>query len=195
MTAMVRPVTKDTVMSTSNTSKASALTRVQALIAGTQKHFPNGQFTLGGASYTSATLVQAFQGLVDAFAPVDAAHAKVRDTVAALRATKAKVAPLMRAYLSFLRGTFSNAAQLSDFGLPAPKAQTALVTEKRVAATVKLRATRKARGTTGKKQKLAVKGDVAGVNVTPVTHAQSATPPATPAGPAPTATANSSASK
>jgi ABC-type transporter Mla subunit MlaD len=178
-----------------NKSKTSALTRVQALIAGTKKNFPNGQFNLVGTSYTTATLVQAFQSLVDAFAPVDGAHAQVRDTVAALRAAEAKVAPLIKAYTSFLRSTFSNAAQLGDFGLPAPKAHTALDTEKRAVATAKMRATRAARGTTSKKKKLAVKGDVSGVLVTPVTHAQSATPPATPAGPAPTATANSGASK
>src|SRR5581483_132769 len=116
-------------MSTSNKSKASALTRVQALIACTKKNFPNGQFNLVGVSYTTATLVQALQGLVDAFAPVDAAHANVRDTVAALRTAEAKVAPLIRAYTSFLRATFSNAAQLGDFGLPALFVHHALNTE------------------------------------------------------------------
>ena len=45
---------------TSNT-KAAALAHVQALIAGTQKHFPNGSFTLGNTTYTSASLVQVLQ--------------------------------------------------------------------------------------------------------------------------------------
>ena len=186
---------KRIVMSTSNSSKATTLARVQALIAGTQKHFPSGQFTLGDASYTTATLVQALQGLVDAFAPVNAAHASVKDTVAVLRATEAKVAPLLRAYTSFLRATFSNATQLGDFGLQAPKARTPVATETRVVATAKLKATRIARGTTSKKKKLAVKGDVTGVIVTPVTHSTPASPAATPAASASTATAPAVAPK
>jgi hypothetical protein len=67
------------------------------------------------------------------------------------------------------------------------KVRQPLATEKRVVATAKLKATRKARGTTSKKQKLAVKGDVIGVVMTPVTHPAPASPPATPAGPAPAA--------
>jgi hypothetical protein len=50
-----------------------------------------------------------------------------------------------------------------------------LTSEKRVVAVAKARATREARGTTSKKQKLAIHGNVTGVTVTPVTS-----PPATP---------------
>jgi uncharacterized phage infection (PIP) family protein YhgE len=174
---------------TSSKSKATALANVQALIAGTQKHFPNGQFTLGNTAYTTATLVQTLQSLADAITALDAAHSTVKDGVAALRATETKVDPAIRAYTTFLRATFSTAtAQLGDFGLQAPKARQPLPTEKRAAATAKLRATRTARGTTSKKQKLAVKGDVTGVTVTPITTPAPASPPAAPAGPAPVAT-------
>jgi hypothetical protein len=180
----------------SGQNQATALARVQALIAGTQKHFPNGSFTLGNATYTTASLVQALQGLADALTAVNAAHAGVKDSVAALGATQAKVAPLLRDYTSFLRATFSTAtAQLGDFGLQAPKAHTPLTTEQRAAATAKLRATRAARGTTSKKQKLAIKGTVTGVIVTPVTATAPSSPPATPAVPAPTTTAPSVVSK
>jgi hypothetical protein len=169
-------------------NKATALARVQALIAGTEKHFPNGQFTLGNTTYTTASLVQTLRSLADALAALDVAHASVKDGVVALRATETKVAPVIRDYTTFLRATFSNAtAQLGDFGVQALKARQPLVTEKRVVATAKLKATRKARGTTSKKQKLAVKGDVTGVVMTPVTHPAPASPPATPAGPAPAA--------
>ena len=155
---------------TSAKNKATALTHVQALIAGTQDQFPNGQFTLANTAYT-------------------AAHASVTDGLAALRATETKAVPLIRAYTSFLRATFSTAtAQLGEFGLQAPKAHLPLPTAKRAAATAKLRATRAARGTTSKKQKLAIKGDVTGVTVTPITTPAPASPPATPAGPAPVAT-------
>jgi len=175
---------------TSAKNKATALTNVQALITGTEKHFPNGQFTLGNTAYTTATLVQTLQSLADAITALDTAHSAVKDGVAALRAMETKVDPVIRAYVTFLRATFSTAtAQLGDFGLQALKARQPLPTEKRAAATAKLRATRTARGTTSKKQKLAVKGDVTGVTVTPITTPSPASPPAAPAGPAPVATA------
>ncbi len=175
---------------TSKQNKATALVQVQALMAGTEKHFPNGSFTLGNTTYTTASLVQAFQVLVDALTALNAAHSSTKDAVIALQAADTKVAPLLRDYRSFLRATFSTAsAQLADFGLAPPKARKPLVSDKRVAATAKMRATRTARGTTSKKQKLAVKGDVTGVIVTPVTSTgPSPSPTAAPAEPAPAAT-------
>jgi hypothetical protein len=174
----------------SKQSKATALARVQALVAGTEKHFPSGSFTLGNTTYTTASLVQALKVLEDALTAVDAAHSGTRDAVSALRAAETKVAPLLRDYRSFLRATFSTAStQLADFGLAPLKARKPLDSEQRAAATAKLRATRKARGTTSKKQKLAVKGSVTGVVVTPVTNAgPSPSPTAAPAGPAPAPT-------
>ncbi len=64
---------------TSKQSQASAMVRVQALMAGTEKHFPSGSFTLGNATYSTASLVQAFQALADALTVVAAAHASTRD--------------------------------------------------------------------------------------------------------------------
>jgi hypothetical protein len=181
---------------TSKKSKATALASVQALIAGTQKHFPTGSLTIGNTAYTTASIVQTLQGLADAYTRLDAAHANVKDQVTEQRATESKVAPFLRDYTKFLRGTLgTGAAQLADFGLQPPKARKPLTAEQRAAAKAKADATRKARGTTSKKQKLTVQGDVTGVVVTPVTsHPASpppvAGPPATPpaASPAPIAT-------
>jgi hypothetical protein len=167
---------------TSKPNKATALTRVQAIIAGTQKHFPASTFTLGNTAYTTATLIQALQSLENALAALAAAHVSVKDAGTALRDIQAKVGPLMRDYRRFVLAAFSTAAQeLADFGLPPPKARKPLSSEKRAAATAKLRGTRKARGTTSKKQKLAVKGDVTGVTVTPITQPTASSTSAAPA--------------
>jgi hypothetical protein len=177
-------------------NQATALARVQALIAGMQKHFPNGQFTLGNMSFTTASLVQTLQSLADALTALNDAHASVKDGVAVLRTTEANVRPVIRACTNYLRATFGDStAQLDDFGLRALKARTPLATDKRVVAVAKQKATRVARGTKGKKQKLAVKGDVTGVLVTPVTTPSHASPTASPAAPAPVATAPSAATK
>jgi hypothetical protein len=186
------------VMSTIGTkpNKATALAQVQALVAGTLKHFPSGSFTLGNTAYTTATLVQALQSLEQALTTVTAAQASAKDAVAALRGVETSVGPLLRDYKRFVLATFSTATtQLADFGLQAPKATKPLPSEKRVAATAKLRATRAARGTTSKKQKLAIKGDVTGVVVTPVTHPSAPSSPAAPATPTPASSVLSSSAK
>src|SRR5580704_2115612 len=77
---------------TSTQSKASALVHVQALMAGTEKRFPNGSFTLGNTAYTTASLVQAFKALADALTVLAAAHASTRDAVTAVRDAETKVA-------------------------------------------------------------------------------------------------------
>jgi hypothetical protein len=179
-------------ITTSKAPQAAALAGVQALIAGTQKHFPNGQFTLGNTAYTTASLVQVLQPLADAYSAVSAARLNATDAVAALRTTETKVDPVIRDYVTFLRATFSNAkAQLGDFGLQAPKARTPLPPEQRLAATAKAKATRVARGTVGKKKKLIVKGDVIGVTVTPITASGPA--PSSGTAPAPALAAPASA--
>ncbi|MGA7121087.1 MAG: hypothetical protein WBY94_13365 [Polyangiaceae bacterium] len=166
-----------TTNNTKSTSKATTLTQVQALIAGTEKHFPSGSFTLGNTAYTTATLTQAFQSLANTLVALNAAHASLKDAVTAAQTIDAKVGPLVRDFKRYVVSTFGAATQeLADFGLPPPKARKPLTTEQRAAATAKLRATRAARGTTSRKQKLAVKGDVTGVVIKPVTSA--ATPPA-----------------
>ena len=167
---------------TKSESKATALAQVQALIAGTNKHFPNGSFTLGNTVYTTASLVQALKVLEEAITRVNALQASTKDAVSAMHAAETQVAPLLRDYRSVVRAAFSTtAAQLADFGLEPPKARKPLDSEKRALAAAKMRATRKARGTTSKKQKLAVKGDVTGVLVTPITTAPAATPSVPPA--------------
>jgi hypothetical protein len=159
------------------------LARVQALIAGTQKHFPSGSFTLGNVAYTTASLVQLFQSLGNAIAATNAAQTSAKDAVAAMRVAEKQVNPVILGFTEFLRTSFGTAAAtLADFGLEPKKAPAPLTAQAKTAAVAKRLATRQARGTTSKKQKLAVKGDVTGVVVTPVTSAPApASPVAQPA--------------
>jgi hypothetical protein len=169
---------------TSTKTKAAALAHVQAIIASTTKHFPNGSFTIGGTAYTSASLVQVFQGLANAMTARNAAEAGAKDAVAAEHSTQTQVGPILLAYKRLVVAAFANAAQtLADFGLTPPKTRTPMTTEQRAARAAKDEATRVARGTTSKKQKLAVKGNVTGVTVTPVTSPTTAKSPATPVAP------------
>jgi len=181
---------------TSKPNKATALARVQALIAGTQKHFPSESFKLGNTAFTTATLIQALESLASALVTLNAAHVSVRDAGMALRGIETQVAPIIRDFKRLILATFSTAAQqLADFGMQPPKARTPMDSGKRAAAVAKLRATRTARGTTSKKKKLAVKGDVTGVQITPITHAAASSPSAAPAETASGAHASGSTTK
>ena len=142
-------------------SKVATLALVQALVAGTQKHLSSGTFTLGGIAYTAASLVPLLQSVADAITAVNTVQASAKDTVAALQGTEAKVGPVIQAYKRFVRVTFSNVTQtLTDFGVSPPKVRAPRTAEQLAASKAKAAATRIARGTTSKKKKLAITGNV-----------------------------------
>ncbi len=175
--------------SSTSKSKAATLAQVQALLAGTQKHTPNGSFTFGGATYTAAALGQLIESLVAAINAVTAAQTGAKAAVTALDGVKAKVVPVLQGYKRYLRTTYGNDPQtLADYGLQPAKAAKPRSGEQNAAAAAKAKATRIARGTASKKQKLAVKGNVTGVVVTPVTAPEATSPSAQPASATPGAT-------
>ena len=165
-------------MSTTLRTKAATLAFLQALIAGLQKHFPNGSLTIGNASLATASIVQVLQGLVDAIIAANTAQANARDAVANVRSKAASAAPLIRGLAKLLGTMFAGASQtLGDFGIAPPKARQPMSAEVLAAKKAKAAATRVKRGTKGPKAKLATKGDVVGVNITPVVT-QVVSPPA-----------------
>jgi hypothetical protein len=148
-------------MSSSKQSKASLLALIQGLIAGTQKHSPNGQFQLGNVTYSSASLLQVFQNLQTAITAQDVADASAKDALLATRDAETTAKPLITAYRRYLQTIYGKASQvLVDYGLTPAKAPKPLTVEAK-AAKVKLNlATRKARGTVGPKKRLEIKGTV-----------------------------------
>ena len=173
------------VMSNTSKSKAAALAAVQALIAGTLKHFPSGSFTLGNTSYTTASLVTLLQSVANALTSLNGAQLAAKHALTTLQGILAQADPVIQIYVRFLQATFDNTVPiLADFGLEPPKEPAPKTSEEKAAAAAKAVATREARGTTSKKQKLTVKGNVTGINVIPITASTDATPsqpvPATP---------------
>jgi hypothetical protein len=163
-----------------NLPKTALLARVLALIDGTQKHYPSGSFTLINVAYTTVTLVQLLQTLADALTTLTAAEASATDALLAARAARTHVGPVVLAYTQQLRTNFGNATSaLADFGVQPEKARAPRTVEQLAVAAAKARATRQARGTKSKKQKAAIKGNVTGVVVTPVTTAAATTEPST----------------
>jgi hypothetical protein len=144
-------------MSTTKTanSKSATVESVRALMAGAQKQFPNATFKFGSTELTTPALVKLFQSLIDAIGGANAAQATATDAVAAMRATEAQIYPIVRDFRRQVRLTLGASSQaLVDFGLKPAKARAPRTTEQRAATKAKLEATRAARGTTSKKQKL-----------------------------------------
>ena len=163
------------------TTKASLVLLLEAMIAGTQKHFPTGSLTVGNTSYTATSIDKLLQSLVDATSAMDDAHKAWQQAVLEQRAIAATVRPFVKGYSSYLRATFGAAVQtLADFGLSPIKARTPSTVQKKAAAAEKRLATREARHTMGAKQKADIKG-------TPPATTTGSTAVAAPAAPAKTA--------
>jgi len=157
-------------------------TQVKSFIVGIGKHFPGATpLAFGSATYTPAALTQLFQSFVDGAAGVVAAQAQYKAKLEAQRALTVTVRTVILAFRSFVIATFSHSPDvLADFGIaprkaptPTPAATKALAVEKRLA-------TREARHTMGKKEKLAIKGSVPEPVTPPAPPSPPIAPPPTP---------------
>lgn len=173
----------------SDTGKNKKAVQVGQLITGTKKRFPNGtqKVSIGGVERTVDDCTKLLQGFVDNRTAVETAKANAKAKVDAERAQMATLLAFIGEFVKFIRLTFGNAADvLADFGLAPTKARVPMTAEAKAAAVAKRDATRKARGTTSKKAKRGIKGNVtAKLVVTPATPSPEPSPAA---GPAPTAT-------
>jgi hypothetical protein len=172
---------------TPNATKAKTLASLQALLSGLQKQFPNGQFTLDSTVFTTQSLVTLIQGVITALESLNTVQLNAKAAVTTARAALAQAAPTISALRHSLLTMFGNAPQtLAIFGLEPPKAKAPLTVEEKAVAVAKSRSTRAARGTASKQSKAAIKGNVIGVDLTPITAPANPEPkaPPTQAGPA-----------
>ncbi len=178
-----------TIQASSNASKVTLTAQATQLIAGFQKHLANVQsITLASVVYTPAQITAALQLLVNLYTEVSTAKSVVKAKLAAEKAQAPTLRSLMAALVSYVKLSFSESPDvLADFGLEPKKAATPLTTEEKVVAVAKRASTRKARGTTSKKAKRAVKGSVVNVVLTTVEAGQPVVAPSA----APSATAPS----
>jgi hypothetical protein len=146
------------------------------LAVGAQKHFPAGSsLSVGGAMLTLVQIAAKLNGFAALRTDVDTARAALDAKIAAETAQTPAMRAFMSAFEQIVRGSFGNQPDvMADFGMQPDKARTPLTVVQKAAAAAKRKATRAARGTTSSKAKQAIKGNVTGVVVTPVT----AEPPA-----------------
>jgi hypothetical protein len=156
-------------MSTKIDTKGQLVVRATELIAGTSKHLTNAtNIALLGSSFTPAEVTTKLQSLVTLRNDVNTAKAATRAKVTLEAASRPALRTFLSAYVTFLKAAYGSTPDvLADFGIR-PKVRVPLTVEAKAAATAKRAATRAARHTMGTNQKKVVKGDVAGVVVTPI---------------------------
>jgi hypothetical protein len=160
-------------------TKAQALAAVQALIAGTQKHDPNGSYRIGNVVYSSAQLVTLLQSVATAMTQEMAAEQAAKDALTNLESLQATSHPIILGYRHALQISYGSASQiLADYGLTPKKAPAPLTVQAKAAAAAKRKATREAGGKKSAKAAAATQGTTAA----PAEHAPAA-PTATPAKP------------
>jgi hypothetical protein len=156
-----------------------------ALMAGLSANYaPDAMFPLVQGNFTRDELVAQFQQYAQAAQATSTAYQAWRSAVQNERAIEASISPLREGVRNIVVAKLGKSSpQLTGYGFsPRKVAQTKALTK--AASQVKAEATRKARGTVGKKQRLTISGNVTGVTITPITSA----PSTEPAAPATTAT-------
>jgi hypothetical protein len=164
--------------SNGNDTKSTLAVLAANLAAGAQKRFPSGSsLSVGGVTLTLADIIAKLTGFAQMRTDVETARAALQAKIAAENAQTTIMRAFISALVKIVRGSFGNQPDvLADFGLEPTKAATPLTVEQKAAAAAKREATRKARGTTSKKAKLKITGNVTGVTVTPVTTAPPTAP-------------------
>jgi hypothetical protein len=146
-------------MSLSKPNRAQSLELDQRVL-GAVDHYLGGvaSLTLLGTSYTPGALKALLQAEIDGLAAKDSKLAAYRVQVQLTLATSAKARGLRKALRGYILNTYGATAVdvLQAFGIPVPSPKPPLTAEAKAKAVAKAAATRKARHTMGKKQKLQI---------------------------------------
>lgn len=142
----------------------------QALLVGLPKYCASTIFPYAGQSYTAPQVVTFIAAILNAKVAVAPAKGTWLAAVHAAEQTEIENAKIVKAARSVCSSLFvDDPSTLAALAITPRKTPKPLSTEARAAANAKAEATRKARGTTGKKQKALITGNVTGVTIIPNT--------------------------
>jgi hypothetical protein len=142
----------------------------QALLTGLPKYCPNATFVYEEKNYTTPQVVTLISSVLSATSAVPTAKAAATRAVTTANAKESSDGQVVKGVREIVALMFKNADDvLAALEITPKKSPKSLSVEAKAAAAAKAEATRKARGTTGKKQKAAIVGDVTGVTITPIT--------------------------
>jgi hypothetical protein len=144
-------------------ARGKQLTKLAALIAGLQKHQSElAPFVIADKQYTVAEVIAVLQARHDTTQKVNATRADWQASVKTDHEGRASGQVFLAGIQQTLLAAFAGSVnKLADFGLVGRKSRT-VSPETKVATTAKIKATRTARHTMGKKQKAQIHGTVPG---------------------------------
>ncbi len=162
-----------------NKSKESLSARFTTVAAGVKKNI-TGKVTIDGTAYTAVTLAAVFTAAANAIAAADSQHTQWLDSVDAMKKAVALANAVYKALKQFAIGQYgANQTILTGLGITLPKSGAERTAATKAVAAIKANATKEARGTTGKKQRKSVKGNVqVTITATPTPTPPPATEPA-----------------
>jgi hypothetical protein len=143
-------------------NKNTVLATNQKVSEGVDKHFAKVKnLTLAGVTYTPATLKATFAAETDAHNALDQSRAQLKEQVATARAAQAKASAARKGLKAYVLGNYGAQAVnvLADFGMTPPKTPGPKTSLAKAQAAARAKATRKARHTMGKRERLAIQAD------------------------------------
>jgi hypothetical protein len=139
-------------------SRAARKASLSQIVVGIQKHFASTRkLIVASKEYTPEQLAQVFQNELDTIAAIETLEAQRKKARLVERRTYNGNRLMHFAFERIVRGAFSDARVLADFGYKSETKGKRTV-EAKVAALAKAKATREARHTMGKKQRKKVRG-------------------------------------
>jgi hypothetical protein len=155
---------------TKERTKAADARLLRKLVAGLKAKFPKGSFMLRNMPFTTTELVDELETLITAIETVETLQAQAKTAIEKMRATATRVGPTALALKQSLQTMYGSTGvdSLLVFGVEPKRTPAPRTAEQNVVAVAKARATREARGTKGKRQRLKIKGNVTDVRITPI---------------------------
>ena len=161
--------------------------QLQALITSIPIHCATTVFSVAGQTFTAPQAVAFLTTVLNAHTAVTAARVARTAAIQALEKSNTAEGAVAREIREAVELQFSNSTvTLNEFAIAPRKQPKPLTPEALAARAAKAKATRLARGTTSKKKKAQISGNVTGVTITPITEPAASAPAATaPAAPSP----------
>ena len=161
-------------------TQVTTLAELQALSTGIPKYFPNFAFLVASQMLSTAEMMTIVNVVLGSATALVTAKSAVHTAAVADQKVEAQYGNIIKELRQVIGVAFSNApATLAELGMTPRKVRAPLTTAAKAAAEAKAKATRTARGTTGKKKKAAITGGVTGVTITPIGPAAPAAAPGT----------------
>jgi hypothetical protein len=144
-------------------TKEKQLATDTSLLAGIQKYMPTGTLTVLSQPETAAQVMAVIQVRLDKAQAVITARSTLHQAILDSDAEYAQTEPYVQSVRQSVQAMYvGSPATLSGFGILPKKARVPLTAAKKVLAAAKREATRKARGTMGKKAKASIVGALNG---------------------------------